>query len=160
MSAPCRPTIRTPLGIAMWRPMAAALGWPGKPVGWQTLVALAADPRGWAAHGHPEWGRLKLAYPHPVYSNVGMLFMTAIAYGIEGRTQGLAPADIYDPAVKAAMTSLGQNTTRYAMQSTDLLAAMAGQGPDALQAVAAFENDTRLLDRAHAGRLPFPIDFI
>src|SRR5262249_21351941 len=31
-STACRPTILTPLGIAMWRPMAEALGWPARPV--------------------------------------------------------------------------------------------------------------------------------
>jgi Ca-activated chloride channel homolog len=46
MSAPCRPTVYSPLGIAMWRPMAEALGWPDRPVGWKTIVDLAAKARG------------------------------------------------------------------------------------------------------------------
>ena len=55
----------------MWRPMAEALGWPGRPVRWKTIVELAANPKGWEAVGHPEWGRFRLGYPHPGYSNVG-----------------------------------------------------------------------------------------
>jgi Ca-activated chloride channel family protein len=160
MTAPCRPTVATPLGIAMWRPMAEALGWPDRPIGWSTIVALAGNPDGWRAYGHPEWGRFRLGYPHPVYSNVGMLFMTAITYGIAGKANGLTAVDVYAPTVRAAMAALGQSTTRYGMQSTDLLSAMVEQGPGALHAVAAFENDSVALNLSKAGRLPYPIAFV
>ena len=53
MSGACRPTIYAPLGIAMWRPMAEALGWPDKPIGWKTIADLAAAPEGWKALGIP-----------------------------------------------------------------------------------------------------------
>ena len=52
---------QTPLVVAMPRPMAQALGWPDKPIGWRDLFTLAKDPRGWGSVGHPEWGRFKLA---------------------------------------------------------------------------------------------------
>src|SRR5262245_23864026 len=89
MGAECKPTIIAPLGIAMWRPMAEALGWPNKPISWKTIVELAAAPGGWSAFGHPEWGSFNLGYPHAVYSNVGMLFMTALVYGIGGKAENL-----------------------------------------------------------------------
>jgi Ca-activated chloride channel family protein len=59
----CKPSVYSPIGLAMWRPMAKALGWPDKPIGWQTIVDLAADPQGWAHYGHPELGNLKLGIP-------------------------------------------------------------------------------------------------
>jgi Ca-activated chloride channel family protein len=34
----CQATIYAPLGFAMWRPMAEALGWPDTPIGWDTIV--------------------------------------------------------------------------------------------------------------------------
>ena len=40
--------------------MAEALGYPAQPVGWGDLAALAREPAGWAARGHPEWGQLRL----------------------------------------------------------------------------------------------------
>ena len=160
MSAACRPTVYAPLGIAMWRPMAEALGWPDKPVGWKTIVDLAASPDGWSAYGHPEWGRFKLGYPHAVYSNVGMLFMTAFVYGVEGKTENLQPADVYAPAVKTAMQALAQKTTKYGMLSTKLLDAMAEHGPEFLHAAAAFENDTVQYNIDKKDQLRFPLAFI
>lgn len=54
----------SPVVIAMWRPMAEALGWPNKPVGWTDILALAQDPQGWASLGHPEWGRFRFGHTH------------------------------------------------------------------------------------------------
>ncbi len=56
MTEACEPTIYSPSGIAMWRPMAEALGWPAKPISWKTIIELAADPQGWSRYGHPGWG--------------------------------------------------------------------------------------------------------
>ena len=54
-----------PLVFAMPKPMAEALGWPGKAIGWAELAELAADPKGWAKYGHPEWGAFKLGKTNP-----------------------------------------------------------------------------------------------
>jgi Ca-activated chloride channel homolog len=160
MSAPCRPTIYAPLGIAMWRPMAEALGWPEKPIGWKTIVDLAAAPDGWQTLGHPEWSRFKLGYPHPGYTNVGMLFMTAFVYGIKGKTENLQPGDVYATDVETAMHALAQDTSKYGMLSLDLLDAMVEHGPQFLHAVAAFENDTVQYNIDKKDRLRFPLAFI
>src|SRR5205814_1195816 len=45
----------SPLVIAMPKPMAVALGWPSKQLGWSDLLTLARDPAGRARVGHPEW---------------------------------------------------------------------------------------------------------
>jgi Ca-activated chloride channel family protein len=158
-SADCRPTIYAPLGIAMWRPMAEALGWPNKPVGWKTIVDLAAAPEGWKAFGHPEWGRFKLGYPHPGYSNVGMLFMTAFVYGVKGKSDDLQPADVYAPEVEASMRTLAQSTSKYGTLSLDLLDSMA-EHAQFLDAVAAFENDTIQYNIDKKDKLRFPLAFI
>jgi Ca-activated chloride channel family protein len=78
----CRPTIYAPLGFAMWRPMAEALGWPDKPIGWETIVELAADPEGWASYNRPEWGQFRFGHTHPAYANSGLLSMTAFVHGV------------------------------------------------------------------------------
>ncbi len=160
MSGACRPTIYAPLGIAMWRPMAEALGWPDKPIGWKTIADLAAAPEGWKAYGHPEWGSFKLGYPHPGYSNVGMLFMAAFVYGVEGKSENLQAADVYAPEVETSMQTLAQNTSKYGMVSTKLLDAMAEHGPQFLHAVAAFENDTIQYNIDKKDQLRFPLAFI
>src|SRR5690606_24172213 len=50
-----QPFMLTPLVIAMPEPMAAALGWPDRPIGFADIAALATNPEGWASVGHPEW---------------------------------------------------------------------------------------------------------
>jgi Ca-activated chloride channel homolog len=157
---PCRPTVMTPLGIAMWRPMAEALGWPARKVSWKAIIELSADPAGWATLGHPEWGRFKLGYPHPGYSNVGMLFLTSIVYGVRGKTANVQPTEIYGDDVRTALTVLAQNTSKYGMVSLDLLDAMAERGPQFLHAVAAFENDTVQYNLEHSAQLRFPLAFM
>src|SRR4051794_39361759 len=62
----------TPLTIAMPKPMADALGYPGKPVGWADVAKLATDPAGWSAYGHPEWGEFRLGKTNPNYSTSGL----------------------------------------------------------------------------------------
>ena len=47
----------TPLVIAMPQPMAEALGWPDKPLGFADILALSQDPEGWAALRPPRVGR-------------------------------------------------------------------------------------------------------
>ncbi|MET7401381.1 Hsp70 family protein [Dactylosporangium sp. NPDC005572] len=77
---------RTPVVIGMPRPMAEALGWPAAKIGWSDLAALAADPRGWGARGHPEWGAFKVGKTNPNTSTTGLLSFTstATAIGIDG----------------------------------------------------------------------------
>src|SRR5262245_6241072 len=61
--------VLSPVVIAMWRPMAEAIGWGRKPVGWGEILGLARDPAGWSSHGHPEWGAFRFGHTHPEYSN-------------------------------------------------------------------------------------------
>jgi Ca-activated chloride channel homolog len=160
MTQPCKPTIYTPAGLAMWRPMAEALGWPGKSVSWKTIIDLAADPRGWARYGHPEWGKLKLGHTHPKYSSAGLLFLTSVVYGITGQTNGLKAAQVYEPRVEQALSALAQNTSKYGMVTTDLFNLMAQHGPDYLHAVAAFEEGVVRFNLEHSQELRWPLAFV
>ena len=153
-------SVFSPIGIAMWRPMAEALGWPDKPVGFKRIVELASDPKGWARYGHPEWGKLRIGHPHPLYSSAGMLFLSAFSYGIKGKTSDLTSADIYESDIEDAFKKLAQNTSKYGMISTDLLRLMAEQGPSFLHAVSAFEEGTVRLNIERANELRFPMAFI
>jgi Ca-activated chloride channel homolog len=68
--------VLSPVVIAIWKPMAEALGWPDKPIGWADVLKLARDPKGWEALGHPEWGSFKFGHTHPEYSNSGLWTIT------------------------------------------------------------------------------------
>lgn len=159
-SQACAPVVLTPVGLAMWKPMAEALGWPDRKVGWKTLVDLANAPDGWAGYGHSEWGRLKLGHTHPQYSSAGLLFLASVIYGVTGKTEGITPADVYDPKVETALRALAQNTARYGMVTTDLLNGMAAKGPDFLHVAAAFEEGTVRMNRDKADALRWPLVFL
>jgi Ca-activated chloride channel homolog len=159
-SQDCAPTVLTPVGLAMWRPMAEALGWPERPVSLRQLVDLANDPQGWSSLGHPEWGRLRLGHTHPGYSSAGLLFLASVIYATTGKTEGITPADIYDDKVQAALQTLAQNTTKYGMVTTDLLTSMARGGPEALHVTSAFEEGTVRFNMERAAELRWPLAFL
>ncbi len=39
-----KPLVLTPVVISMWKPMAEAMGYPNKPIGWGDMLALINDP--------------------------------------------------------------------------------------------------------------------
>lgn len=61
----------SPLVIAMPAPMAAALGYPA--IGWSDIFALATNPAGWGAKGHPAWGPFRLGKTNPHVSTSGSM---------------------------------------------------------------------------------------
>lgn len=159
-SQSCAPTVYAPLGFAMWRPMAETLGWPQTPIGWDTIVELAADPEGWASYGRPEWGQFRFGHTHPAYANSGLLSMTSFVYGIAGKTDTLTPAEIYAPNVEEAMRQLEENTSKYGRQAPALLEAMAQQGPSYLHAAAVPEAEVVRFNIERGDELTFPLAFI
>lgn len=156
----CPPVIYSPLGFAMWRPMAEALGWPDRPVGWKTLVELAADPQGWSRYGHAEWGRFHLGHAHPKYGNSGLLTMTSFVYGMTGKTDTLSAREVYEPGVEKALRTIAGNTAKYGVVTEDLVDLMARQGPAYLHAVATYESDTVRMNLERARELRFPVAFV
>jgi len=84
--------VRSPLVIAMPEPMAQALGWPERDVGWRQLAELATDPDGWAAYGHPEWGPFRIGKTNPKYSTSG-LNATIAAFSAHRPQSGGRPID-------------------------------------------------------------------
>ena len=159
-SQACQPTVYAPLGFAMWRPMAEVLGWPEKPIGWDTIVDLAANPEGWASYGRPEWGQFSFGHSHPAYANSGLLSMTSFVYGIAGRTDSLTVADVYSDEVQTAMRALEENTARYGRQAPALLELMAREGTGYLHAAAVPEAEVVRFNVERGDELTFPLAFI
>lgn len=62
----------SPVVLAMQRPMAQALGWPDRPVGWSDLAGAFAGGQGWVKFGHPEWGTPRLGMVDPTRSTPGL----------------------------------------------------------------------------------------
>src|SRR3954451_2496049 len=104
---------RTPLVIAMWEPLARALGWPKKPVGWGDVLRLATSSGGWADYGHPEYGRFKLGHTNPDFSTSGLDAVAAEYYAATGKREGLTAKDIADPAVRDRIKKIEQSIVHY-----------------------------------------------
>ena len=80
------PLVLSPVVIAMWKPMAEALGWPQKAArAGATSSRSAPTRRAGARYGHPEWGRFKLGHTHPEFSNSGLL--VGARRGLRGREE-------------------------------------------------------------------------
>ncbi len=91
--------MNTPLVIAMPQPMAAALGYPDKAIGWSDILALTKDPKGWESYGHPEWGPFRLGKTNPNFSTSGLSALIAQNYAAAGKTRDLSQEDLNRPDV-------------------------------------------------------------
>lgn len=156
----CDPTILAPIGFAMWRPMAEALGWPDTPISWDDIAALSADPDGWAGRGHPEWGQFKFGHTHPDYSNTGLLSLTALAYSAMSKTEGLTANEVYSEAVVDAFRGVEQNTYHYGVQNRPLMQILAQRGPEYLHAITSSEAETLKANQEFASTMRYPLVFI
>ncbi len=116
---------QTPLVVAMPRPMAEALGWPTKPLGWSDVLALAKDPKGWGAVGHPEWGRFKLGKTNPHYSTSGLNATIAAYFAATGRSSDLSAKDVSDPKTTAFVKQIESSVVHYGDTTLTFLSNMA-----------------------------------
>jgi Ca-activated chloride channel homolog len=74
LPAGAAPSLGTsPVVLAMQRPMAQALGWPGRDIGLTDLLSTS-----WVRLGHPEWGPLRLGMSDPATSTAGLVSVLTI----------------------------------------------------------------------------------
>ncbi|MCW2572810.1 MAG: hypothetical protein JWO88_2868 [Frankiales bacterium] len=103
---------RTPLTIAMPKPMAQLLGWPAKPIGWGDVLALAKDPKGWARYGKP-YGAFKLGKTNPNFSTSGLNATIAAYFAATQRSSDLSLKDLSDPKVIAYVKAVESSVVHY-----------------------------------------------
>jgi Ca-activated chloride channel family protein len=113
IAPPGTPFMLTPLVIAMPKTMAEALGYPNKQLGFSDIVALANNPQGWAAYGHPEWGAFKLGKTNPNFSTSGLNFTIAEYYAATGKTKDLTVEDLQRPNVADFAAKVEQSVVHY-----------------------------------------------
>ena len=138
IAPPGEQLVLSPIVIAMWKPMAEALGWPGKPIGWSDILEVGKNPKGWAAFGRPEWGELKLGHTHPEYSNSGLLSVLAIAYAGAKTTRGLTVADL--PKIESYMSAVEDSIVHYGKSTGFFADKMIERGTGYLSAAVLYEN--------------------
>ncbi|MGB8214380.1 MAG: VWA domain-containing protein [Anaerolineales bacterium] len=130
----------SPVVIAMWKPMAEALGWPGKPLGWADIAKLATSDQGWAAYGHPEWGQFKFGHTHPDFSNSGIVSIIAEAYAGAGKQRGLTLGDLQSPDLQNFMANVESSVIHYGSSTGFFADRMFSRGPSYLSAAVMYEN--------------------
>jgi Ca-activated chloride channel family protein len=113
MAPASKPFMLTPLVIAMPRPMATALGWPAKPIGYADILKLAQDPAGWGAFGHPEWGPFKLGKTNPNFSTSALSATIAQYYAATGKTRDLTLEDLGKPEVDKFARGVESSVVHY-----------------------------------------------
>jgi Ca-activated chloride channel homolog len=128
--------VRTPLVIAMWEPFARALGWPQKKLGFEQVIELARSNQGFAAYGHPEFGRFKLVHTNPDFSTSGLEAVVAEYYAATGKKEGLTEADIEGSAARAVVRDIERSIVHYGDTTLFIADQMRREGPGYASAVA------------------------
>jgi Ca-activated chloride channel family protein len=132
--------VLSPVVIALWQPMAEALGWPEKSIGWADVAALATSDEGWSAFGYPEWGSFKFGHTHPNYSNSGLVSVIAEAYAGADKQRGLTLDDLQDPDLKEFMAEVESSIIHYGSSTGFFADRMFERGPSYLSAAVMYEN--------------------
>lgn len=135
-----QPLVLSPVVIAMWKPMAEALGWPAQPLGWGDIAELAASGKSWADYGHPEWGPFQFGHTHPDYSNSGITSILATGYAAAGKTRDLSVADTQTPEFAAFMSAVESGVIHYGESTGFFGRQMFNRGPSYLSAAVLYEN--------------------
>ena len=143
--------VRTPLVIAMWEPLARALGWPKQNVGFRTILNLALDKKGWASYGKPQFGQFKLGHTNPDFSTSGLDAVAAEYYSAAGKSEGLTVADVDKPAVRKEIKDIERSIVHYG-DTTDYFAAQLKKyGPAYASAVAMEEATLVAFNKGRTG---------
>jgi Ca-activated chloride channel family protein len=150
---PGEPVVLSPVVIALWKPMAEALGWPKKELGWSDLLKVNANKAGWGAYGHPEWGAFKLGHTHPAFSNSGLLAVLAEAYAGAKKTRGLTAKDL-TPETRKFIASVEGTIVHYGKSTGFFASKMLERGPAYVSAAVLYEN---LIVESYASQPPTPL---
>ena len=140
---PAPSIVRTPLVIAMWEPMAEALGWPDKDIGWEDILALARSGEGWSSYGRPEFGDFKLVHTNPDFSTSGLSAVVAEYYAATGKVASLSESDI-DGEAREEVRDIERSIVHYGDTTLFIADQMRKGGPSYASAVAM--EEATLLD--------------
>ena len=145
----------SPVVIAMWKPMAEALGWGKKPIGWSEILTLARSSKGWEQYGYPQWGTFKFGHTHPQFSNSGLISLFAEVYAASGKTAGLTQADVQKPHTAEFLSGIEKSVVHYGSSTGFFGRQMFSTGPQYLSAAVLYEN--MVIESYSQNNLPFPV---
>jgi Ca-activated chloride channel homolog len=133
-----------PLVIAMPQPMARVLGWPAKALGWDDILRLSRNPKGWGAYGHPEWGPFRLGKTNPNFSTSGLNATVGTYFAATHKSDDLTAQDINRADVQSYVRGVESSIVHYGDTTLTFLQGLqraddAGQGMRYVSAVAVEE---------------------
>eukprot|EP00490_Sorites_sp_Unknown_P026702 CAMPEP_0114684944 /NCGR_PEP_ID=MMETSP0191-20121206/59796_1 /TAXON_ID=126664 /ORGANISM="Sorites sp." /LENGTH=315 /DNA_ID=CAMNT_0001968557 /DNA_START=82 /DNA_END=1026 /DNA_ORIENTATION=+ len=132
----CSDTTDIPVGVAIWRNMAQALGWPNQDIGFKDLGNLAVNPNGWGSISSSlsGFGDFKYGHGHPNSSNSGRLSVMATMMAFSNSTVLNTQNDIDIAANDPDVQAIVQSVVHLGKIDTDLLAKMRDHGISYLHA--------------------------
>src|SRR5258708_26347535 len=77
---PTENLVLSPVVIAMRKPMAEAIGWGKKPIGWADILTLARNQTGCKAYGYPHLRPIKFGHTHPHNINISLTSLIAAMF--------------------------------------------------------------------------------
>jgi Ca-activated chloride channel family protein len=141
-TADCESVATSPLVIAMWRPLAESLGWPGLPLGWLDIGSLAADPSAWIYYSGGDYGdSLRLGHTHPGLSGSGSSTLLALVQAAQSKSDPVTPEDIQQPIVQASVSAFEAAVSTFGTNTSDLAQTMSERGTQYLGAAVMYESD-------------------
>ncbi len=137
----CVSVAQSPLVIAMWRPIAEALGWPGRSLGWLDIGSLAADPSAWSYYSGGQFGEsLRLGHTHPGLSATGTSTLLAIVQAAQSQQEAVSAASIQQPIVQASVSAFEGAVSWFSSSTDDLGQTMRERGIGYLGAAVVYES--------------------
>ncbi|MDQ1726546.1 MAG: Ca-activated chloride channel, partial [Frankiaceae bacterium] len=130
----------SPVVIAMWEPLARAIGWPSKAIGFADILRLATTDSHWSKYGKPTFGTFKLGHTNPDFSTSGLSFVAAQYYTAAGKREGLTLADVQRPAIRKKVRAIEQSIVHYGDKGSFFADQLAAHGPAYASAVAMEET--------------------
>lgn len=146
----------SPVVIAMWKPMAEAIGWGKKSIGWNDILTLARDKKGWSGYGYPQWGAFKFGHTHPAYSNSGIISLIAENYAATGKVHGLTLADVNSPKTKDFVRGIENSVVHYGSSTGFFGRKLFESGPEYLSAAVLYESMV-VESYKQPNSMPFPV---
>ena len=139
--ADCVSVAQSPLVIAMWRPVAESLGWPGRSLGWLDVGSLAADPSAWAYYSGGQFGAtFRLGHTHPGLSGTGAETLLAVVQAALSKKEPVSASEIQQPIVQASVGAFEGAVASFGTSTDSLGQSMKQRGAGYLAAGIVYES--------------------
>ncbi|MGV9456047.1 substrate-binding domain-containing protein [Streptomyces sp. NPDC003635] len=115
--------VKSPLTVAMPKPMADVLDWPENQFTWRELADWSRNAKGfWSERDKPEWGDFRLGKTNPAYSTSGLNATLGAFYAATGAHGELSKARLDERRNRAFVESIEQSAVHYGETTLTFLA--------------------------------------